>query len=193
MKILVVDTETNGVHTGAHILEIAIAGLNTETGETKLLFDSFVRPAAEAREWLHCWYMENAKIEPGLIYQAPGILELRGRIEKLLWLYPVTAYNLAFDERILGYHDIRLSMTFPCLMKTCTDICRLPGKYGKWKYPTFGEAWRHFFPDRPFEEKHRAGHDVMAETELAKELFRQGYLKEAPKPAVAASPQGRLA
>jgi hypothetical protein len=38
-------------------------------------------------------------------------------------------------------------------------------------------AWAHFFPGQPFEERHRAGHDVLHEAKLAIALYQSGFLK----------------
>jgi hypothetical protein len=44
-------------------------------------------------------------------------------------------------------------------MKTTTDMCQLPGKYG-YKYPKLGELYYHLFRKKPSEKLHNALEDV---------------------------------
>ncbi len=176
--ILVVDTETDSVKPqSANILEIGLASVDLDTGKTDLLWDSFVHPPG-LEWWVDCFFMKNSGIDPDLIRAAPTIEEMEYGVEAYLSLEAVTAFNLYFDREVLFRHGIKIPNTWPCLMLTAKDILKLPGRYGDWKYPKFTEAWDYFFPDTPFEEKHRAGHDALHEAKLAYALYQRGYFNK---------------
>ena len=48
-----------------------------------------------------------------------------------------------------------------CTMKASTDICKIPGNYGKYKWPKLQEAYKHFF-HKEFDNAHDALPDVIA-------------------------------
>lgn len=60
-----------------------------------------------------------------------------------------------------------------CTMREMTEVCDIPGKYGKCKWPTMQEAHQHAF-GKPFE----GAHDAMADVRACKEVYfwlkRQG-------------------
>lgn len=92
------------------------------------------------------------------------------------------AYNIDFDLQLLQAEYVRLSVDptiisrVPqhCIMKPCTDICKLPGKYpGSFKWPKLGEAFQHFF-GRDMGKAHRALDDIRNALAVAKELHKLG-------------------
>jgi len=179
MNILVVDTETTGVNPQrAHILEVALASVDMATGATELPVDTLINPDCPESEWLGCWFMDHSHLDPAEIRRAPKFAAVKEEIQQHLLEYPVTAFNRSYDHQVLYRHGVRLPKLWPCLMLTCKDILKLPGFRGDYKYPKFGEAWSWFFPGQPFEEKHRAGHDVMHEARLACALFQGGYFNQ---------------
>ena len=175
-ELLIIDTETDSVRPEvANILELAMAKLNLESGEIEIIFDSLIRPES-SNDWRDCWFMDNSHIPQTTIEQAPIFSEVKEQFAKLLTA-PVTAFNISYDRTVLRRHGIALVNLWPCLMLTCKPILKLPGYYNDYKYPKFSEAWRYFFPQEPFEEKHRAGWDVSHEAALAFALYQKGYLK----------------
>ena len=177
MKLLIIDTETDSPKANlARIMEVAVGSVDLETGSTELLLDSLVRPDG-LDTWRSCWFMENSGIACEAIEAAPPFAQIKGYVEELLKTGPATAYNLPYDLQVLYRHGLRVPQTWPCLMHTCTPICRLPGRYGDYKYPKFSEAYAHFFPGETFQEKHRAGYDVLHEAKLAYALYKGGYLR----------------
>ncbi|MDD5700454.1 MAG: exonuclease domain-containing protein [Dehalococcoidales bacterium] len=178
MKIFVVDTETDNVKPQyANILEIGLASVDLSTGETELLWDTLVHPPG-LEWWCDCWFMQHSRVDPEQVRSAPTMEEMKYGVEAYLSLWPVTAFNLHFDQQVLFRHGVKIPTTWPCLMLTTKDILKLPGRYGDYKYPKFSEAWQYFFPDEPFEEKHRAGHDALAEAKLALALYQRGYIRK---------------
>ncbi len=176
-EILVIDLETTSTNPQrADILEVALASANLDTGTIGLLIDTLICPACPEEDWLECWFMVNSKLAPDLIRRAPKFATIRPGLEAHLQRLAVTAFNSGYDLQVLHEHRVHAAHRAPCLMLTCKDILRLPGYYGDWKYPKFSEAWSYFFPDEPFEEKHRAGWDALHEARLAVALYAQGFL-----------------
>lgn len=73
------------------------------------------------------------------------------------------AHNIDFDLLIVGHEFKRAAKPFPelkpfCTMHATTNICKLPGNYGKYKWPKLSEAYKHFF-----KEDLQNAHDAMAD------------------------------
>ncbi len=83
----------------------------------------------------------------------------------------IVAHNIAYDDLLVkgelmraGYlDDLALFSSKPsyCTMQKTTDICKLPGKFGSYKWPQLQEAYKHFF-GAAFEGSHDAMADVKA-------------------------------
>lgn len=63
----------------------------------------------------------------------------------------IVAHNIDFDYLMIQAECARLSKPCKmtdiarfCTMHAATDHCKLPGKYGKYKWPKLEEAYRHF-------------------------------------------------
>jgi DNA polymerase-3 subunit epsilon len=88
------------------------------------------------------------------------------------------AHNVRFDRLLMDSEYLRLGRradwpaTF-CTMQACTDIVRLPGYRGNYKWPKLDEAFRHFF-HRPPAGAHDALADVRACMAIFEELVRRG-------------------
>ncbi len=176
--VLVVDVETTSTNPQrAHILEIGMALADLESGKVDEVGDSLVCPDCPEEEWVNCWFMEHSGLDPQAIRNAPKWEVIRPQVVSWCAVWPVTAFNRSYDVQVLYRHGVPTPMRAPCLMMACKDTLRLRGFYGDYKYPKFSEAWAYFFPDRPFEDKHRAGHDAVCEAELAVEMYRRGVLK----------------
>lgn len=87
----------------------------------------------------------------------------------------VIAHNIDFDRTLIGYEAERLSVPFPvfagkemfCTMQATTDICQLPGKFGKnYKWPKLAEAYRHLFG-----EELKDAHDAMVDLRACKRVY----------------------
>ena len=59
-------------------------------------------------------------------------------------------------------------------MLICTDVCKIQGKYGKYKWPKVEEAWQHLFPEVDYVEKHRGADDAFHEAKIVHELIKMG-------------------
>lgn len=80
----------------------------------------------------------------------------------------ICAHNISFDLKIVGAEMIRYGKkTKPGLKQICTmqhgtELCKLPGKYGKgYKFPKLQELYQYLF-NKDFDNAHDAGGDVTA-------------------------------
>ena len=86
----------------------------------------------------------------------------------------IVGHNLDFDMFMMQIEYTRLNQSFEtllttrqfCTMHATTDICKLPGRYGKYKWPKLDEAYRHLVDKDGFASAHRAKFDVMATRKL---------------------------
>jgi DNA polymerase-3 subunit epsilon len=79
------------------------------------------------------------------------------------------AHNFDFDKLILSrgsqIRAKRLAQSNYCTMHAMTPICRLPGRYGDYKWPKLQEAYRFAF-GKEFDGAHNALADVRACKEI---------------------------
>ncbi len=80
----------------------------------------------------------------------------------------IIAHNLAFDEKIIGAEFYRKNVEHRlfnteryCTMREGTYFCKIPGKYGKYKWPSLSELHQKVF-GKDFDNKHNARADVEA-------------------------------
>ena len=174
-----IDVETTGLYldhltpddqSQPHIVQIAAKCTNDE-GRVAGAFQAIIRPTG----WT---------IEPGA-EKVHGISELRAQREGVDLLpvlallksfvdnsAMVVAHNYQFDRSVIASETVRLKRnadwilrrphdrTF-CTMESSTDVLKLPGKYGKFKWPSLAEALT-LCPDFIHGGEHDAWHDVEA-------------------------------
>eukprot|EP00977_Amphora_coffeiformis_P000626 scaffold140_cov163-Amphora_coffeaeformis.AAC.7 len=64
-----------------------------------------------------------------------------------------------------------------CTMQTATDVLKLPGRFGKYKWPSLEESFRHFAPpDADMPAAHDALGDAQACQTVLRGLWEQGLL-----------------
>lgn len=80
----------------------------------------------------------------------------------------LVAHNMAYDENVLGAEFLRAGLGNPlpgmkrfCTMEAGTDVCRIPGRYGRFKWPTLSELHGKLF-GKDFAGAHGARADVGA-------------------------------
>ncbi len=100
----------------------------------------------------------------------------------------LVAHNLEFDRNVLGAEMFRLgyprgdieALLFRrravCVMKSATSYCRIPGKWGRYKWPTLDELHRQLFREG-VKGGHRALADVRATARCYFQLRRLEVLK----------------
>ncbi len=179
MNVIVVDCETTGLDPHYDlILEIGIVELDLMTGETKVLFNSVVREPMFGEEHKYSWIFENSDLNFDEVMNAPLLDEVLPEIQAIFKRCSVTAYNKSFDLGFLKSRGIDVPNELPCIMKTATNILRIPFLRGnkKYKWPNCQESFEYFFPATDYIEKHRAADDATHEAMILYEIFQRGYL-----------------
>lgn len=97
----------------------------------------------------------------------------------------IVAHNIDFDLIVTEAMIYRTLVDFDmseyrdkprvCTMRSTTDICKLPGKYGKHKWPTLNEAYCKLVDSKGFEGAHDALADVMACWKVLRALEDNGH------------------
>lgn len=93
----------------------------------------------------------------------------------------IVGHNIEFDVRVVCCEMFRnnidnalFSKRRICTMKSTTDICKIPGKYG-YKYPKLQELYKKMF-NRNFEDAHNSAADVKATMECYFELKKKNLI-----------------
>lgn len=176
---LIVDTETTGfprkgelVQDGqARICQIAMLLCNS-TGKCMAEHVSLVRPDG--------WTIGDSAYEThgidGQICEQYG-LRARGVMSFFKRLYDIAdvivCHNSKFDRQMIeieaAYNGIELEeREWYCTMLNSVDACRLPGKFGKFKWPKLGEALSIVCNK---EMASGAAHDAMVDAKACKDVF----------------------
>jgi DNA polymerase III alpha subunit (gram-positive type) len=109
----------------------------------------------------------------------PVLKEFNALVQKTIFL---VAHNISFDMKIIGAELLRKDSTNLlqqkmkiCTMKTATNYCKLPGKYGRYKWPNLTELHTKLF-GKKFKEAHDASVDIDATEKCFWEMKRIGVI-----------------
>ena len=178
MKILIIDIETTGfLKSGGKIVEVGIVELNLINGERKIIFDEVTHETGITRlEVETSWIVANSNLEVEDVRLSQNLKQLLPQIQTIITSYPngATAYNRSFDFDFLEDRGIKFQKKIPCPMLLSTNICKIPTKYKKFKWPKVEEAYDFFFPNNSYTEKHRGADDAVHEAEIVYELYKIG-------------------
>ena len=181
MKILIIDIETTGfLNQGGKIVEVGIVELNLSNGEKKILFDKVTHEKGITREEVEeSWIVNNSDLTVEDVRTSKRLDRLLPEIQLIIDKYPfgATAFNRSFDFDFLESRGIRFPKKLPCPMILSTDVCKIPGNYGKYKWPKVEEAYDYFFPNNDYIEKHRGADDAFHEADIVYELHKLGLYK----------------
>ena len=184
MGILFFDTETTdladyksppGPHQ-PHVVQLAavlVDGEDERSVVTLIQPDEWkINPEAQA---VHGITMARARAEGVPIADAMAAFD-----ELLAQADLGVAHNVKFDRLLMDSEYLRLGRKarWPgtvCTMLTSTDIVRVRGHWGGYKWPTLEEAHVHFFGQPPA-GAHDAMADVRACMAIFKELVRRGHV-----------------
>ncbi|MFT4175966.1 MAG: 3'-5' exonuclease [Luteolibacter sp.] len=174
MKRLYFDTETTGfpARNGAplsecpYIVQLA-AILVCDDGGEQLSMNVIIRPdgwtVPDDASAIHGISTEKAECFGVPVKVAMAMFSQMARVAD-----QIVAHNIAFDRKLIAYEIERLAQVNVisekpqfCTMEATTNLCRLPGKYGKFKWPKLIEAHQHFF-NEGFDGAHDALVDVRA-------------------------------
>jgi len=179
--ILVIDIETSGLKPAVDkIFEIGLVSLDLETGKIIELFDSLLREDGLTGAHHSSWIFSNSDMTVEMVRNAPPASEVYPQVQAILDLYPLgcTAFNRSFDVGFLESRGIKLSRNLQCPMLIATNICKLPSPRGiGYKWPRVPEAYKFFFPESDYDEKHRGCDDAKHEAEIVYELYKLGLFK----------------
>jgi len=181
MKILIIDIETTGLDpVTSKIVEVGIVSLDLDTGEKWTLMDEVTHETGITRQEVEeSWIVKNGYMTAEEIIRSLNFSILKPLIQKFIDEYPdgATAFNIKFDFDFLKHRGIVFKKELPCPMLASTDICKLPGKFGKYKWPKAEEAWNFFYPGADYKEKHRGADDAWHEADVVRALYVQGNFK----------------
>lgn len=181
-KILILDIETTGfLNQGGSIVEIGIVELDLDTGEIKEVFESLVKEkilTAKHRQEPFGWIFNNSDLTASDVRNAPEETEVFLQVQAILNKYPLgcTAFNKKFDFDFLKSRGIGIK-ELPCPMILSTDICKLPGRFDNYKWPKVEEAFKYFYPDIDYTEKHRGLDDAKHEAMIVYALYKLDIFK----------------
>lgn len=188
MKILVFDTETTGLvnfklplddPTQPRLLQIASVMTNEVTWTPAVVCSMYIKqpgvvipPAATEVHGITSAYLD----ELGL----PCSYVLHIFMKLFALADQVWAFNADYDCACVGGELLRLDRKDDyaklggvfCMMKPLTDVCKLPGNYGKYKWPKLSEAYKHFFNEVP-PVAHNALADVHATIKVMRAYYEQ--------------------
>ena len=121
---------------------------------------------------IHRVTQERAELEGLDIIQI--LQEFKDRINDADYLI---GHNIDFDCSIVGAEFIRNNIEYKklptmCTMKSTTDYCKLPGSYGKYKWPKLMELHTKLFGEG-FEDAHDAIIDIRATAKCFFELIER--------------------
>ncbi len=188
--ILVFDTETSGVPKNykapisdldnwPRLVQIGWAfynnGVLLGSAEYIIKPDGFTIPDRVSR--IHGITTEIARLKgvplQGVLSKFTGAVGIASHI---------VGHNTFFDRSIVGAEFLRCDMENPllgkpdiCTMKASTNYCRLPGGYGKYKWPKLQELYRVLF-NQEMGAAHTALVDVEATATCFFELVSLGVI-----------------
>jgi DNA polymerase-3 subunit epsilon len=182
MATLFFDTETSDLpdrYSGPgrhqpHIVQLAAMLVD---GQAERILATLIRPDGwrihPDAQALHRISLERAAAE-GI-----AIAEAVAKFDELLQQADLAvAHNVNFDCLLIDSEYLRVGRraawpkTF-CTMESCTNILRLPGVRGKYKWPRLEEVYYYFF-GRPLTKAHDALVDVKACREIFDAMVKRG-------------------
>ena len=176
MKIAVIDIETTGfLNGGGTIVEVAIIELDLDDGNTKVLFNYVVHEDSITIDKLkNSWIIANSDLTIDQVRYSINLKHVMHLINTIVKTYPVTAFNRVFDIGFLENRGIKFNKLHPCPMLELTPIMKLPNKNNRsgYKWPNVEEAYKYFFSDEEYIEKHRACDDALHECKIIYELHK---------------------
>jgi len=175
MEILVADIETTGFDLKlCSIVEVGAAILETKTGKITPAFNRVCREKHMTAKDRNAWVFGNTSLTIEEVRGAPDFSEIRSELQNLIDSCDyVVAYNKKFDFDFLRSRDIIIFKELECPMILLTPVCKIVSKRG-YKWPSVEEAWKYFFPNEPYIEKHRGLDDAIHEARIIQAMGTAG-------------------
>jgi DNA polymerase-3 subunit epsilon len=98
----------------------------------------------------------------------------------------IVAHNIDFDRLVIDGEYLRSGFDIPdhaepfCTMHAMTGVCKLPGRYGNYKWPTLTEAHQHLFGAGV-----EGAHDAMADVRACMRIYFELMKRRAAEPVPA--------
>ena len=183
-KIAIVDIETSGFQNqGGLIVEIGIVGLNLETGEVTNEFDAVVKESDFGERHTktpYGWIFKNSDLGYEDVLLANNLTQILSKIQTIFDKFSLgaTAFNKQFDFGFLKSRGLKIR-ELPCIMLSAAPVVDLPPNPGfsDAKWPKVEEAWKYFFPNIVYKERHRALDDARHEALIAYALYKLGKFR----------------
>jgi len=192
LKALIFDTETTGMvkwkeppaHPGQpDLVQLAMLLVEREDWSVKTrasfilqLADGVrIDPEAEATHGISRADCERYGVSPVVAVSLFNQLCMQADV--------IVAHNISFDQSVmltalhrLGNKPNRMEgKSLVCTKEATTDVLKLPGKYGNYKWPTLAEAYRHY-TGLEIEGAHDALADTLACLEVYRALVSEGVV-----------------
>ncbi len=192
MKVLIFDTETTGMVTWNEppdhpsqpdLVQLAMLLIERDDWSIKTRSSFIVQLAngvkidaeAEATHGISAADCERYGVAPIVAVSVFNQLCMQADV--------IVAHNISFDRSImltalhrLGNKPDRMDgKDLVCTKEATTDVLKLPGKYGKYKWPTLAEAYRHY-TGLEIEGAHDALADTLACLEVYRALVSEGIV-----------------
>lgn len=181
-KILVIDIESTGfLDNGGLIVEVGIVSLNVKNGKIKVLFDRVCREEGMGPHHTrgkYGWIFQNSDLTYEEVMAADTLESMKPTIQKIINKYPrgATAFNKKFDFGFLVDRGIVVPVEAPCIMLEAMNVCKIPGKYSRYKWPNVEEAWS-IIMKTPYTEAHRGADDAKHEAQIAYAMISEGFME----------------
>jgi DNA polymerase-3 subunit epsilon len=183
-EIAVVDIETSGFQNqGGLIVEVAIVGLDVDTGDITNAFDAVVKEDGFGKKHAkspYGWVFQNSSLAYRDVLSADDLTKKLPEIQSILDRYPLgaTAFNKQFDFGFLKSRGLEIN-ELPCIMLSASPVVDLPPNPGfsDAKWPTVAEVWEYFFPGTGYKDAHRGLDDARHEALLVHELYKLGKFR----------------
>lgn len=189
---IVFDTETTGkplnykasmkdVNNWPRITQLAWQKINIQTGEVLNEYQSLIKPDGWVIPKEQFFIDNNMSTERCEQDGLPALYVLELLCEDINTADIFAAHNIAFDLNVCGAELIRANLKAKSLQKICTmeattELCKLPGQYGKYKWPKLIELHNHLF-GCDFVGAHDALDDVRATAACLVELVKRNIIK----------------
>ncbi len=190
--IIVFDTETNGlpknwkapmtdIENWPRVVQLAWAVFNEEGKQVRgqqhiIKPDGWTIPEDVAL--IHGVSQERAEKE-GIPLNTALLLFIADYVD----CHTLVAHNIDFDYRVVGAELLRTGVKAArriekqvCTMRSSTDLCAIPGNYGKYKWPKLTELHETLFGES-FDGAHEAMVDVLACGRCYFELVNRGIIQ----------------
>lgn len=182
--IYVLDTETTGLRgcPSDHVVDIGVAGLDTDTGKVWSVYSTIV--GYEVSKWDIChknaWIFNNTDLRLDDVAKARPQDDVRLSLSNILRDCDVTSFNTEFDFNKFLYNqpwNLRgIFHEMPDIMKAATPVCKVEVR-GEYKYPKLEVAYEMLCPDDPAEiegvQQHRALSDAVVASYVLFELIEK--------------------